>query len=92
MAQPTNVGRKRVRFTIDAEPDSQVYVAGTFNDWNQTKNKLTCKNGVYTATLLLPPGRYEYKFIVNDVWCCDPECAEWTPNGIGSLNSVITVV
>ena len=27
----------------------------------------------------------------NDVWCVDPECSEWVPNGIGSLNSVVTV-
>jgi len=91
MAAPSKSGKKRVAFTIEAEKGSDVYVAGTFNGWNPRKNKLRFKNGVYTTSILLPPGRYEYKFVVNDVWCVDPACSEWTPNNIGSLNSVKTV-
>lgn len=82
---------KRVKFEIQAEPGSEVYVAGTFNSWNPKQNKLREKTGVYSATLLLPKGRYEYKFVINGVWCVDPKCQEWVPNNYGSLNSVVSV-
>lgn len=86
-------GRKRVTFRIHAPEGSDVYVAGSFNDWAPRDRRLTYQpaTGTYTATLVLPPGTYEYKFIVNDIWCVDPECADWAPNGYGSLNSVLHV-
>ncbi len=84
-------GKKRVRFQIEAEKGSEVFVAGSFNDWNPRKNKLTYKDGMYSAATLLSKGRHEYKYLINGVWCVDPSCSEWTPNGIGSLNSVVVV-
>jgi 1,4-alpha-glucan branching enzyme len=83
--------RKRVTLQIQAEPKCEVFVAGTFNKWSPTKNRLKEKDGLFTTTLLLAKGRYEYKFIIDNVWCADPECPEWTPNDQGSLNSVINV-
>jgi 1,4-alpha-glucan branching enzyme len=88
-AQASLAGKKRVKFQIQAEKGSEVYIAGTFNNWSAKKNKLAFKDGVYSTSILLPKGRHEYKFVVNGVWCVDPECAEWAPNGLGSLNSVI---
>ena len=91
MAKSPVKGGKRIKFSMKADPSSRVSVAGSFNEWNPEKHKLTCTNGVFTASILLPPGKHEYKFVVNDVWCVDPECADWAPNGLGSLNSVVTV-
>ena len=87
----TLAGKKRFKFTLKAKAGSEVYVAGTFNGWNPKKNKLAYKNGVYSGTILIPKGRHEYKLIIDGVWCADPECQEWAPNGLGSLNSVINV-
>lgn len=84
-------GRKRVKFSLQAEPGSEVYVAGSFNGWNPKKNKLKLREKAYETAILMEPGRYEYKFVVNGVWCVDPMCAEWEPNELGSLNSVIEV-
>lgn len=84
-------GAKRVKFEFEAEPGSEVCIAGTFNNWDAKKNKLQEKGGQYSAMLMLPKGRYEYKFVVNGVWCVDPKCPEWAPNNFGSLNSVITI-
>lgn len=91
MAQSSRKGRKRVNFSIKADPDNKVYVAGSFNNWDAGKHKLNYADGTYSVSILLPPGRHEYKFVINDVWCIDPECAEWTPNDFGSLNSVVVV-
>lgn len=87
----SKMASKRVKFEIQAETGSEVYVAGTFNSWNGKQNRLKEKNGAYSATLLLPKGKHEYKFVINGVWCVDPKCQEWVPNDQGSLNSVITV-
>jgi 1,4-alpha-glucan branching enzyme len=87
----STMASKRVKFEIQAEAGSEVYVAGTFNSWNAKQNRLKEKSGVFGATLLLPKGKHEYKFVINGVWCVDPKCQEWVPNNYGSLNSVVTV-
>jgi len=91
MEESTATVKKRVKFSVKAEPGVAVYVAGTFNNWDTNKHKLTYADGVYSATVLVPQGRHEYKFIIGDVWCIDPECPEWAPNGMGALNSVLVV-
>lgn len=82
--------KRRVTFTYRAEAGSKVFLSGTFNNWNATAKEMIDKkkNGVYTATTLLAPGSYEYKFIINGTWCADPECADWVQNDHGTLNSV----
>ena len=91
MSRTRMIGRKRITFEVHAEPKSDVFVAGTFNQWNPRKNRLKEQKGVFRTTMLLPKGRHEYKFVINGVWSIDPECPEWTPNGLGSLNSVLVV-
>lgn len=86
-------GRKWVKFEFRAEPGAEIFIAGTFNDWNSSQVKMKDKNGdgVYRTSLLLAQGRYEYKFIVNGVWCADPNCKDSATNEHGTLNSVVTV-
>jgi 1,4-alpha-glucan branching enzyme len=92
MSDDTTVTKaRRIKFEIEAEKGSDVYVAGTFNEWDTTKKKLVFKNGTYSGTLSLAPGRYEYKFMIDGIWCVDPKCREWAPNQFGSLNSVLIV-
>jgi 1,4-alpha-glucan branching enzyme len=85
--------RRRVHFSVKANPGSEVCVAGTFNDWAPRKHPLACQGeeGVYAARILVPKGRHEYKFVIDGVWCVDPACPDWAPNAYGSLNSVIEV-
>jgi 5'-AMP-activated protein kinase regulatory beta subunit len=89
---PANTGR-RVRFKLSAEPGSQVFVAGTFNNWNPTANPLKDNSGSghFKASLHVPRGTHEYKFVVNGIWSMDPNCAEEATNAVGSRNSVFHV-
>lgn len=84
---------KKVEFQLTVEPGSEVFVAGTFNKWNPTANRMKDNpgSGHCKATLLVPPGRHEYKFVVNGVWTADPTCENWNPDGHGTMNSVIVV-
>ncbi len=86
-------GKKRVVLTVRTTPGADVYVAGTFNDWNPEKKQLLDKDGSgnYSGILMLPPGDYEYKFKVNDDWYIDPGNPNFAPNALGTLNSVLTV-
>ncbi len=88
--QPT---KQEVTFTLHAEKGRTVYVAGEFNEWNTTAKKMAYKarTGIYTATLKLAPGTYQYKFVVDGVWCADPENVNAVANDQGTFNSVITV-
>ena len=84
---------RRVTFTVRAEAGKAVYLAGCFNQWNPTGKKMTDKkkDGVYSTTIKLAPGTYEYKFVIDGVWCADPENTDVVKNDCGTLNSVITV-
>jgi len=89
---PTETGKK-VRFELSAEPGSQVFVAGTFNNWNPTANPLkdNPNSGHFKAALRVPTGTHEYKFVVNGAWSIDPKCPAWALNPFGGLNSVLHV-
>jgi 5'-AMP-activated protein kinase regulatory beta subunit len=89
----SKTSRKRITFRLKAQPGSEVYIAGDFNNWDPSARRMkeTDGNGNFSATMLLKPGEYQYKYIVNGQWSIDPECEEWIPNSMGSLNSVIRV-
>jgi hypothetical protein len=81
-----------VVFKFDAPPGADVHVAGTFNNWDPTAIRLGDNHkGTYTATVLLPPARYEYKFIVNGDWLNGPDCHEHIPNAFGTMNTLLDV-
>ena len=86
--------RRRVEFVINAGPGHEfVGVAGSFNDWDPAKKQLTDKkgDGVYRGILMLPPGEYEYKFVVDGNWCIDENKPCLSSNDLGTLNSVLKV-
>ena len=81
-----------VVFKHHAPPGASVHVAGTFNGWDTSAISLGENGkGLYTATVLLPLGRHEYKFIVNGEWVNGPECSEQSPNPFGTTNNVVVV-
>ena len=82
---------KDVAFTVHAEKGKAVYLAGQFNDWDPTAKKMAFKDGVYTATVKLAPGKYEYKFVIDGAWCTDPENVNAVQNDQGTFNSIMTV-
>ena len=92
-AKPAKLRRKRVNFYFESEPGSQVYLVGSFSNWDPSAHPLSHQKGIgaYAVTVLLTPGRYEYKFIVDGQWVNDPHCAEKAPDGYGAQNSVVEI-
>jgi len=85
--------RRRIHFNVQADPGSAVFVAGDFNTWDPRKKALTDRSGGgrFTGCVLLEPGRYEYKLVINDTWCLDPVCGDRVENPCGTLNNVLHV-
>ena len=92
-AQKKAAPKKRVVFTLEAPEARQVHVTGTFCDWHPGIHALKKgRRGRWRKTLSLPPGRYEYRFLVDGKWCDDPSCIERVPNPFGTENCVLRVV
>jgi chromosome partitioning protein len=82
-----------VHFELEAEPGRQVFVAGSFNGWDPMANPLMDNpdSGHYKAAIRLPPGRHEYKFVVDGEWRVDPKCPATAPSELGGVNSLVEV-
>src|SRR5260221_7270568 len=81
---------KPVDFHLHFPGAKSAAVAGSFNGWDLKCNQLQKDgNEGWKATLWLPPGRYEYRFVVDGAqWCSDPSAGQSIANEFGSTNSV----
>jgi len=78
-----------VRFELLAPQAREVFLAGSFNNWNPSATPLTQKGKVrWVKELCLPPGRVEYRFLVDGRWKADPKAGDYMPNSVGGFNSV----
>jgi len=48
-------------------------------------------DGRWRKELVLPPGVYEYRLVVDGEWMTDPLGQTTSPNPFGGLNSVLKV-
>lgn len=69
----------------------EVYLVGEFNNWNPRADRMTKTKNGFRRTLQLPPGEYQYKFLVDGQWHNDPSAARQVPNTFGTTNSVVRV-
>ncbi len=89
----------RASVTTTAPDAKTVFVAGTFNDWNLKSHPLKrAGDGRWALTLDVPPGRHEYKFIIDGQWCCEAgydkphdDCPGCVANLFGTMNRVLVV-
>ncbi|MEY4010357.1 MAG: hypothetical protein RLZZ93_1049 [Actinomycetota bacterium] len=90
------LGLRQVLFRYKpATKPNELSLAGQFNDWTVGKTPMTDPDGdgVYTATLLLAPGSYQYKFVVNATgWTQDKDGQDAeSDDGFGGKNSIRNV-
>lgn len=77
-------------FSLYAPHAGCVSLAGDFNAWNPDVHPLEkASDGLWERVVSLPPGRYEYKFVVDGQWHDDPRCDAYTPNPFGGQNCVV---
>jgi 1,4-alpha-glucan branching enzyme len=85
--------RKRIEFSFDAPDASKVFLAGDFNEWNIKKHPMKKnQNGLWQKIVMLYPGKYEYKFLVDGKWEQDPNNDWKCRNCFGTQNNIISVL
>ncbi len=83
---------KEVAFEIHAPEAASVAVVGDFTGWDSTPVQLRSEiGGRWRGSICLVPGTYEYKYLVDGRFLCDPTCHELVPDGFGAVNCVLTV-
>ena len=81
-----------VRFEYNNPNAQSVFVAGTFNGWRPGVTQMVqVGRGRWLKELVLPPGVYEYRFVVDNQWIADPMADETALNPFGDVNSVMRV-
>ena len=75
-------------FVMPAPGAKSVAVVGDFNGWTPTPLSDPDGDGIWTARISLPPGRYEYAFIVDGHWWGRDPLADGYVRSFGAYNSV----
>jgi chromosome partitioning protein len=73
-----------------------VRIAGDFNGWVPDRGVRTSRReegdvNVWRKVLRLPPGTYEYRYVVDGEWREDPANPERVPTALGAINSLLVV-
>ena len=88
MARQMGVPTKQT-FRFSAPTAMSVLLVGDFTHWQQRPIPMQKgKDGVWLATVELPPGKHGYRFIVDGDWQDDPECSLRVSNPYGTENMV----
>jgi 1,4-alpha-glucan branching enzyme len=82
----------QVEFVREFPNATQVCLAGTFNEWHpRATEMINMGDSRWAKALMLPPGRYEYRFVVDGRWEDDPTMSETVPNAFGTCNAILNV-
>jgi hypothetical protein len=73
-AEKSDAAKRPVEFEWAGTFKSSVFVAGNWNEWDQTtatplKRPKNISTGFLSAIVDLHPGEYTFKFIVDGEWC-----------------------
>jgi len=84
---------KSTEFHLEAPFAQSVKLAADFTDWEKFPlDMIKSVDGVWYATVPLPPGHYSYRFIVDGEWCDDPRpILRLHNNPFGRANAVVDV-
>ncbi len=70
----------------------EVILSGSFNQWKEHDIKMVrAGNDGWQIKMSIPPGLYEYKFIVDGEWMHDPANKATVRNQYHTLNSILSV-
>ena len=80
---------RMIRFTFHAPTARKMFLAGDFNHWSTEAGPMRKgPDGEWHLGVALRPGRYEYRFFADEVWCDDPAAQQKAANPMGTENCV----
>jgi hypothetical protein len=81
-------------FKMEGKPH-QIYLAGNFNNWSKDDDAYLLKDddgdSIWSITVKLAPGTYQYKYVADGKWTQDMEAPGDAPDGYGGRNSQFEV-
>jgi len=81
-----------ITFKLNGFGDARIVaVAGTFNGWNQSQYLFERSGNEWICRINLPPGKYQYKFIVDGNWLVDPNNPTVVQDQRGFENSQLII-
>jgi len=87
------IKKRKVTFSMNSSNAEEIILMGDFNNWNSKKHPMhKGKNGMWVKTVIIPPGKYEYKFLVDGQWKEDPKNNQTCLNCFGTQNSVLDLI
>ena len=91
--RPVEPPRVQVELELTKVDARSVAVAGDFNEWQAEGSRMTRgADGVWRIRLELPPGRYQYAFVIDgEQWMADPQASTVVDSGFSGTNSVLDV-
>jgi len=81
-------GTQEVLFVLPAMDAENVAVVGSFNSWEETQLSDQDGDGIWTASIPLSPGRYEYAFLIDGRWWGQDPLADEYVQSFGEFSSV----
>lgn len=95
-APSASLDRREVVVRFRDAQAADVQIAGDFNGWVpdrdvQSHIETEGVDRVWTKVMLLSPGTYQYRYVVDGEWRVDPENGERMPGPMGQPNSVLHV-
>jgi hypothetical protein len=83
---------KRVRFGAFNPDAHEIFVVGSFNNWNPRATPMKRDAlGDWSVEVRLPPGEYRYRFLADGEWRDDPSARMAAMNSYGSFDAVVSV-
>lgn len=81
-----------VEFKLKGKSNAkQVILSGSFNDWHEQEIKMVRVGDEWKIRMKMPPGIYEYKFIIDGDWITDPGNPYTVQNQHYTFNSILVV-
>lgn len=85
-------GQQPVRIEYLHPTATTISIAGTFNEWRPGATPMiSIGEGRWLKELVLAPGVYEYRLVVDGEWMSDPRACCTVPNHFGGNNSLLKV-
>lgn len=86
---------KKTKYTFNFDSKGKTYktvqLKGEFNAWNPANTNLKFKNNIWTTDLIIKPGKYQYKTVLDGKETMDFNNPDSVENGIGGYNSLLTI-
>ena len=86
-----NLTESGVEFVQPGALGRRVQIAGSFSNWQPIDLIHDAEAATHAIRLDLPPGRHEYRLIVDGTWTADPYNTDWILSEFGEPHSLVDV-